>query len=53
MLENLDRTETLALLCVNDDITQEFEQVDIIFRKWQDKKWNRPAAWESDSPNGH
>ncbi|KAI0741527.1 hypothetical protein C8Q80DRAFT_1273944 [Daedaleopsis nitida] len=51
MLENLDRTENLALLCVNDDITQESEQVDSLFRQWQDKRWKRPAAWESDSPN--
>ena len=53
MLANLDRTGNLALLCVNDDVTKDHDEVARVFLRWQEKRWGRPAAWEADVPHVH
>ncbi|KZW02608.1 hypothetical protein EXIGLDRAFT_759733 [Exidia glandulosa HHB12029] len=46
-LKKLDRDASkYQLLCVNDDITRQAEDVDKVFRDWQEGKWGSPAAWE-------
>jgi len=38
--------QDIALLCINDDIVMRPEEVDRIFRNWQDGMWSRRATWE-------
>ena len=48
MLSDLDRKKDLALLCINDDVTQDHAEITSYFRGWQEKRWGEPAAWEAD-----
>ncbi|RPD56204.1 hypothetical protein L226DRAFT_535831 [Lentinus tigrinus ALCF2SS1-7] len=48
MLAAVDRNQDLALLCINDDVTRDDAEVAVVFRRWQEKRWGIPAAWESD-----
>lgn len=47
-LAAIDKKKDLALLCVNDDVGKDDARVATLFYDWQEKKWPRPAAWESD-----
>ncbi|OJT14234.1 3-O-alpha-D-mannopyranosyl-alpha-D-mannopyranose xylosylphosphotransferase [Trametes pubescens] len=47
-LAAVDKKKDLALLCVNDDVGKDDARVATLFYDWQEKKWPRPAAWESD-----
>ena len=38
--------DTLALLCLNDDVVDEGLQVDMIFRIWFKQRWYEHAEWE-------
>ncbi|EJF56867.1 hypothetical protein DICSQDRAFT_112435 [Dichomitus squalens LYAD-421 SS1] len=49
MLAYLDRRQDIALLCINDDVTQDGPQIAKHFRDWQSRRWNRAAAWEADA----
>ncbi|KAI0718280.1 hypothetical protein C8T65DRAFT_737499 [Cerioporus squamosus] len=51
MLAAIDRNEDLALLCINDDVTRDDAAVGLVFRRWQEKRWGNPAAWEADVHN--
>ncbi|TFK86284.1 hypothetical protein K466DRAFT_493131 [Polyporus arcularius HHB13444] len=51
MLAAIDRNEELALLCINDDVTRDDAAVGVVFRRWQEKRWGHPAAWEADVQN--
>ena len=47
MLSDLDRKKDLALLCINDDVTEDHAEITSYFRGWQEKRWGEPAAWEA------
>ena len=51
MLAAVDRSRDLALLCINDDVTRDDAEIAAIFRRWQEKRWGHPAAWEADAYN--
>ena len=56
MLETVDNTHDalgwinsyrdVGLVCINDDVREDEQEVTAYFREWQDKKWGRHAAWE-------
>ncbi|KAI1789382.1 hypothetical protein LXA43DRAFT_893004 [Ganoderma leucocontextum] len=48
MLASVDRNKDVALLCINDDVTRDDAEISRYFRSWQDGRWSRAAAWESD-----
>ena len=48
MLAAVDRNQDVALLCINDDVTRDDVEISKYFRTWQDRRWSRAAAWESD-----
>ncbi len=48
MLASVDRNQDVALLCINDDVTRDDAEISSYFRSWQDRRWSRAAAWESD-----
>ena len=52
MLSDMDRQfKDLALLCINDDVAEDHDEITSYFLGWQEKKWGTPAAWEADA--GH
>ncbi|KIP04248.1 hypothetical protein PHLGIDRAFT_76231 [Phlebiopsis gigantea 11061_1 CR5-6] len=36
----------VSLVCINDDVREDHEEVTAYFKDWQDRKWGRHAAWE-------
>lgn len=46
VLERIDRYKENALLCINDDVSSGDEEVAVIMKQWQDRKWPRAASWE-------
>lgn len=36
----------VGLVCINDDVREDEEEVTAFFKDWQDRKWGRHAAWE-------
>ena len=53
MLSDLARKKDLALLCINDDVTEDHAEITSYFRGWQEKRWGTPAAWEADIAHHH
>ena len=51
MVSRLDRMKDLALLCINDDVTADHDEITAYIRGWQEKRWGAPAAWEADVPH--
>ncbi|KIJ52435.1 hypothetical protein M422DRAFT_64923 [Sphaerobolus stellatus SS14] len=45
-LKAVDRDKNVALLCLNDNIVNQFTKVNAIMMAWQDQKWGTKAAWE-------
>lgn len=48
MLSAVDLNQDLALLCINDDVTRDDDEISKYFRSWQGRRWSRAATWESD-----
>lgn len=47
MLNDLDTTGDVALICINDDVEKgEEPAVAPLFRGWQENRWPTPAEWE-------
>jgi len=38
---------SLALLCLNDDVTFDDQKVGELMREWMDQKWPEKAEWEN------
>lgn len=36
----------VGLVCINDDVREDEQEVTAFFKEWQDRKWGRHAAWE-------
>ncbi|KAH9916760.1 uncharacterized protein BXZ73DRAFT_53589 [Epithele typhae] len=51
MLARLDKQEGLTMVCINDDLNRQNEEVTRYFRGWQQKHWPRAASWEVDAAN--
>ncbi|KAJ3559317.1 hypothetical protein NM688_g420 [Phlebia brevispora] len=45
MIRKLAR-ESVALLCINDDVYYNHDQVAVMLKAWQDERWKHHAAWE-------
>ncbi|KAF8516808.1 hypothetical protein BU17DRAFT_92394 [Hysterangium stoloniferum] len=45
-LAKIQNDSDVALLCVNDNIVQGLNTVDLALRSWQAKRWSEKAAWE-------
>jgi hypothetical protein len=54
LFRKIDASPELALLTINDDVTIKAEMVDQILRKFLNRRWQFPSAWEDvryhDSP---
>ncbi len=48
VLAGIDRSPGIALMCLNDDLTRDFDAVTQYLYRWFEKKWGEPAAWEVD-----
>ncbi|KAI0788222.1 hypothetical protein C8Q74DRAFT_1196372 [Fomes fomentarius] len=48
VLAGIDRSPGIALMCLNDDLTRDFDSVSQYLYRWFEKKWGEPAAWEMD-----
>ena len=48
MLAGLDRSPGIALMCLNDDLERDYDEVSRYLIRWFEKKWGTPAAWEAD-----
>jgi hypothetical protein len=55
LFRKIDASPELALLTINDDVTIKAEMVDQILRKFLNRRWQFPSAWEDvryhDSPS--
>lgn len=45
----IDQDESLAIICVNDDVAEDDDQVREILGQWMGSRWNRSASWEINS----
>ncbi|THH02656.1 hypothetical protein EW026_g250 [Hermanssonia centrifuga] len=42
----IDSYTDASMLCINDDVKEDEEEVTDIFRSWQERRWGKPAYWE-------
>ena len=45
--DQMDENYNISLSAINDDIKEEFEETDTLMRRWFEKRWPVPAAWEA------
>jgi hypothetical protein len=43
----MDNNPNISLIVINDDIKDTFEEADELMRRWLEKRWPIPAAWEA------
>jgi len=43
----MDGNPNISLSAINDDVKENFEETDALMRRWFEKKWPNPAAWEA------
>lgn len=49
MIAQLKRRPEVALLCVNDDISEDEEKASKAFKAWAQSQWGTSAHWERPS----
>lgn len=45
--DQMDKNPNISLSAINDDIKEKFEEADELMRRWFEKRWPIPAAWEA------
>ena len=45
--DQMDGNPNISLSAINDDVNDNFEETDALMRRWFEKKWPIPAAWEA------
>lgn len=43
----MDEDPNISLSAINDDVKEQFEETDAVMRRWFEKRWPIPAAWEA------
>jgi hypothetical protein len=43
----MDGNPNISLSAINDDVKENFEETDTLMRRWFEKRWPIPAAWEA------
>lgn len=46
IIKRVEKNRNVALLCINDDVARQDDEVGRILKRWLDKRWKRIAAWE-------
>lgn len=46
VVKTVEGDKDLALLCINDDVEKEGEEVDRILGGWLERRWPTLAGWE-------
>jgi hypothetical protein len=47
LFRKVDTDDNIALLTINDDVAVQQEETDKLFRKFLNRRWGFPSAWET------